>query len=684
MYKRQVLTADDDAEGRTTSRASGSLFSKFRRVVVDGVGSLFGLSKQKNNVEELSSTHPTCNGHMAASLFDDMSEMERLATVADRIASERLHSAVLHGKLPTQNGYQSGSRLHGCPKPSLSVTDMENVEASFAGLSISSVRDQPQQLPSQKQQQLLSRRGNSSSSVSEELCRLPSSAFSSHVQFVPKSMTVPCSIGSTSDVEPPSSCRKPAASSSMGNVVLIQCQCGSRPMTESEPVLPTTNSSNTSRTVDSQLRGGAYNSDNRRMQANSQPYAEHSVLKSAPQPTTLNTSQGQVWQHSSETAAAKQDVELHQSTSDASRVREKPQPPLKLCPRPSTTSFREGLLPTSVGVEDFRIRRQVGATNHGSQNGHGPMKATVPYLKQSNNGNYMSRANTTRLQPTRPTRSFAAADVCGLSTESDTEVHKLTLQELSALVDHELRANERLEMNSDVVETRQSLNPTAQCCTTVSNHVDSFGVIPSSTCSRKPAVQSKGDVDAQLKSLGFDEAIWNVDLDEILDGDKKLSVSDDEEEDSASTLTDCSGTGSVVTVTTMPENRLSTSPVRSGRDQLHLPNDTVDAISGCGSVESVHSVDDPFCRSSKLSTLGSSSSYSLPAISDVIGAMPVDGDPSHCRCCSTNIRLARTCREDVRGRWGLPVAFSFNQLASGTTAVAACSPYNSKLSLIHI
>jgi len=672
------VTADDDVEGRTTPRASGSFLSKFRRVV-DGVGALFGLAKQKNNVEE-PDAQPTCNGHMPASSFDDMTELERLATVADRVASERLHSAVLHGKLPTQNGYRSGCRAFSRSEPSFSDTELKNVEASFAGLNISSVRAQPEHPATRQQQDLASWcGGNSSSSVSEELCRLPSNACSSYVQFVPKSMTVPCSIGSTSDVVPPSSGRKPSASSSMGNVVLIECQCGNWPTSESGPVLPTTNSS---RVTDTQ-RCGPYNRQNRCVLANFHPYAEpSSVLKSVPQPATLN-SQGQMWQSSSVTDAAEQNVELRRSTSDTLRVREKPQPPPKVLLRSSTTPFREGLIPTPAGVEDFRIRRQVGSTNHGPQSG--PMKATVPFVKQPNSPDtHMSHADATGmpLPPAPPpTRNFVSADICGLSTESDTEAQRLTLQELSALVDKELEANEQLEMSSDVVETRQPLDVTAVCSTSFSNQVDSFRVVSCSTCSRKPDVQSKDDVNAQLKSLGFDEAIWNLELDEILGGppvgDRKLGVSDDEE-DSASTLTDCSG--SVVTLTTMQENRPSTSSFLSANDQLQPSNDVVDVASGCGSVESVRSIDNPFSWSSKLSTLGSGSSYSLPAISDVLQPRPGDTDPAHSRCSSTNIPVTRTCREDVRGQWRLPVGYSFNRLTSGTTATAVRSPYNSKSS----
>lgn len=658
----RISTVDDDIDGRTTARASGSLFSKFRRVV-DGVGALLGLSKQKNNVEDSSEMQPTCNGHLPANSFDDMTEMERLATVADRVASERLHSVVLHGKLPTHNGYRAGARPHGHPELSVGDQELDNIEACLAGLSISSVSCRPpEQVPSSKQQQQQQRRdfeswgGNSSSSVSEELHHLPSNACSSYVQFMPKSTTVPCSIGNASDREHKSNCTKPSASSSMGNVVLIECQCGSGPMAGSEPMLPTANSDG-SRTMVSH-HPGACNSERTRVQANSHPYAEpSSVFKSAP---ALN-SQGQAWQRSSVTAGPQQDVQVRKSTSDFSRVQEKPQPPSKVFLRSSSTSFREGLLPTpAAGVEDFRIRRQAATTNQGPHGG--PMKATVPFSKQPKNSNGgMSSANATRLPPPPPpTRSFAAADVCGLSVESESETHRLMLQELSALVDNELQQNERLDLDSDVVETRQPLNLTAKCGAGISTYLDPFRVISSSTSSSKPAaVPSKTDVDAQLKSLGFDEDIWNLELDELVDGSaKKL---DDDEEDSASTLTDRSG--SVVTVTSMTENQLSTS--------------TNDVVSGCGSVESVHSVDDPFPQPPKL---GSTSSCSLPAISDVSEARPADADPVLPRRSSTNIPLSLTCRDDVRGRRRSPVAFSFNQLASGTTATAACSPYNSKSS----
>ena len=665
--------ADDGVEGQPTSRASGSLFSKFRRVVVGGVGALFGLSKQKNSVDESSDTQPVCNGHMPASSFDDMTEMERLATVADRIASERLHSAVLHGKLPTQNGYRGDSRSYGHRKPSSSDPELENIEACLAGLSISSGRTQPERLASRKQQDFASWCGHKSNSVSEELCRIPSNACSSYVQFMPKSMTVPCSIAGGSAVEPPSNCKKPSASSSMGNVLTIECQCGGRLLTESEPVLPTMDSSISSRMMVSERDG----LENRSVRGNSHPYAEpSSAMKSASQPTILG-GPSQLCQHSSVTALPKLNAELRRSASDASRVREKPQPPPKVFLRSSTTPFREGLLPTSAGVEDFRIRRQVGAAGHGSQNG--PVKATVPFLKQLHNGNSDRPVyNATRLPPPPPsTRSFATAGVCGLSVESDTDAQRLTLQELSALVDRELQANARLEMNSDVVEPQQALNPTDEFVNRILNHVDSSAeVISSSTCSRKAgaAVQSKNEVDAQLKSLGFDEGIWNIHLDEILGGsavgDKKLGVSDDDEEDSASTLTD----GSVVTVTSTPISRRRTSPIPSEDDRLQPSNDVV---SECGSIESVHSVDDPFSVISKPSALGSSSSYSLPAISDVL---ETEGDPAHPRCSSANIPVPHTCREDVRGRWRLPYAFSYNQLASGTTAAATCSPYNSKSS----
>ena len=660
----RVLTADDDAEGRSTSRASGSFFSKFRRVVADGVVALLGRSKQKSNEEDSSDTQPTCNGHMPANSFEDMTEMERLATVADRVASERLRSAVLHGKLPTQNDYRGDSRPHGRPYPSVSDSELANIEACFAGLRISPATAQQEQLACPKHQDFVPWRGSNStsSSVSEELRHLPSNACSSYVQFMPKSVTVPCSIGSSYNVEPASSCRNPSASSSMGNVVLIECQCGSGPVTESESVHPTnTNYSDTSR-MDVQ-RGGAY-SENRCMQANSHPQAESSsILKSAAQPVTLN-SQGHPGQHSSVTAA------------DASRVREKSQPPSKVSLPSSTTCFREGLLPTPAGVEDFRIRRQLGSTSHGSQSG--PMKATVPFLKQSNSGNSdTSSANARRPPPPPPpTRNFATAVVCELSTESDSDARRLTLQELSAMVDKEVQANERLEMNSDVVDTTQTPNLAAECSNGTSNHVDLSRVTSSSTCGREPVVQSKDNVDAQLKSLGFDDTIWSLEADEILGGStvrvKKLGVSGDEEEDSASTLTDCSG--SVSTATTSSENR----PISSENNRLQPPNDVVDAVSGCGSVKSVDH--DLFSRSPNLSTLSSSSSYSLPAISEVSEVLPADGDPAQSRCSSTNIPLPHTCREDVRGRWRQPDAFAFNQLTSGTTAEATCSPYNSKSS----
>lgn len=431
-------------------------------------------------------------------------------------------------------------------------------------------------------------------------------------------------------------------------------------MAGSEPTLPTANSDGSRAMVSH--HPGACNSERTWAQANSHPYAEpSSVFKSAP----ALSSQGQMWQRSSVIAGPQQDVQVRKSTSDFSRVQEKPQPPSKVFLRSSSTSFREGLLPTAAaGVEDFRIRRQAATTNQGPHGG--PMKATVPFSKQSKNSNCeMSSANATRLPPPPPpppppTRSFAAADVCGLSVESESEAHRLMLQELSALVDNELQQNERLDLDSDVVETGQPFNLTAKCTADISNYLDLSGVVSSSVSSGKPAaVPSKTDVDAQLKSLGFDEDMWNLELDELVDGSaKKL---DDDEEDSASTLTDRSG--SVVTVTSMTENQLSTS--------------TNDVVSGCGSVESVHSVDEPFPQPPKL---GSTSSCSLPAISDVSEARPADADPVLPRRSSTNIPLPRTCRDDVRGRRRSPVAFSFNQLASGTTATAACSPYNSKSS----
>lgn len=661
--------ADDHVEGRSTSRASGSIFSKFRRVVA---GALFGHSKQKNNADSSSENVPsTSSGHLRASSFEDMTEMERLASVADRIASERLHSAVLHGRLPTSNGCRGASRSYGCPDPSLG--DLDNIEAGLAGLSISSgITPQPEQLPNRKQQDLASWCGHGSSSVSEELCRLPSNACSSYVQFMPKSTTVPCSMGSASAIEPRNSCLKQSAFSSMGNMVVIECQCGGWPMTESEPVLPTTDSSTSSRMIGSQP-GDVYSSENRLVQRCDHPYAEPSTaLKSASQPTMLN-SHGPMYQHSSVSAAPKQEVEFRRSTSDdASAVREKPEPPPKVFLRSSSTPYREGLLPTPAGVEDFRIRRQVAVAGHGAQNG--PMKATVPVLQQLHTDN--PDRNLTRLPPPPPPpRSFAAADVRGLSTESDTEAQRLTLQKLSALVDRELRANERLEMDADLVQAIHPLNPTSDSSIGVSNHVDSFKVVSSSACGRKPAAQSKDDVDAKLKSLGFDEAIWNIGLDEVLGG-SALVAGDDDDEDSASTITDCSG--SVETVTSTPRNRRrATSPIPRHDDRLQPSND---AVSGCGSAESIRSVDDPFSRLSKPSALGTGSSYSLPAISDVRETRPADGDPAHPRCSSTNIPLPRTCREDVIGRWRLPVAFSFNQLASGTPTAATSSPYNSKSS----
>jgi len=674
--------AKDDLEGRTAASASGSLFSKFRRVVAGGVGALFGLSKQKNSsVDSSSDTQPACNGHMLTSSFEDMTEIERLATVADRIASERLHSAVMHGKLPTQNGYRSGCRSYGRQEPSYSNPDLANIEASFAGLSVSSGRTRPAPLASQKQQDFALWCGHHSNSVSEELCRLPSNACSSYVQFMPKSTTVPCPmIGSNSAVQPVNNSRKPSALSSMGNVQVIECQCGSRHMSGSEPMLPTVDSSNPSKLMAIQP-GDVYHSENRLVQGNSHLYTEPSYIsKSASQPTTL-ISQGQMCEHSSVAAVPKQDVELHKSVSDASRVMcEKPQLPPKVFQRFPATPFREGLLPPPAGVEDFHIRRPVGTAGNISQSG--PMKATVPFSKQlHNDSTARSSSNATRFPPPPPpTRSFAAAGSCGLSTESDGDARRLTLQELSALVDRELQANERLEMSSDTAAPQQPFSSATECSTRISNHADFSRVISSSTCSRTPAVQSKNDIDAQLKRLGFDEAIWNVELDAILAGsgvsDKNPFVTDDDEEDSASTLTDCSG--SVVTVTSTPTNRRTTSPILGEDDRLQPSND---AVSGRGSIESVRSVDDPLSRLSRPSTLGSSSSYSLPAISTDPGARPVDGDPAHHRCSSTNIPVPRTCRQDVSGRWRLPAAFSFNQLVSGTAAAAAtCSPYNSKSS----
>ena len=692
-----VTTSDaDNIESReaASQAAPGSLFSKFRRVVVDGVGALFGLSKQKNSdAENLSGAAPTCNGHAVpagGSTFDDMTEMERLATVADRIASDRLHSAVLHGKLPTESGCRSGCRSQGRPEMSSSDAELANVEARFAGLSIASPGPrQLEQLPRRNQHDFTSWCGRSSCSVSEELCRLPSNGCSnSYVQFMPKSMTVPnCSIGSTHDVQPSAGCKKPpSASSTMGNVVLIQCQCGG--MSESEPRLPTTNFSNTSSGTDS-YRGGAKNSGNMPEEANAiNSHAEPpSILNAESQPA--NSTTGLAWQESSVNTAARQDVELRRCTSDISRLREKPQPPPKKVLQPSTTCFREGLLPppSAAGVEDFRIRRPVGTPIHTSQNG--PLKASVPFFKQPNIGNSavsgMSNANATSPQPL-PTRNFAASAVCGLSTESDFEAQGMTLQELSALVDRELRENERMEMSSDYLETRQPLSSTAANCSgNISNHVDSSAVISSSTCGWKPAaVQSEDDVDAQLKSLGFDEAIWKLELDEFLVGEKKntTNATDDEEEDSASTLTDCS-VGSVVTVTStlLAGNERSTSPSPSeSSSQLSSLTNVVDVVSGRVSMESLRSVDDPFSRSSKPSSITLGTSLSYPAISDVAKVWPAGGDPAHPRRSSTDIPVERICGEDVRVGWKLPGAFSFNQMTSATTAVAPCSPYNSKSS----
>ena len=657
----RARATDDDDEGQTGSRASTSLFSKFRRVVADGVGSLFGLAKQKNNAEDLSDAQPTCNGHLSASSFEDMTEMERLATVADRVASERLHSAVLHGKLPTENGCRSSYRSCAHPELLSSDVELENMEARFAGLSISSVgrrSRQTQRLPCQKQQDFASWCGDKSKSVSEELYRLPSNTCSSYVQFMPKPVTVPCSVVSrrVSDVEPSSNCRKPCASSSVDNVVAIECQCGT--MVASEPVLPTSNFSDASAVTHSQA-GGAYSLDD------FYPSAEPSaVSKSASQPTTVSSlGPGQ---RSSVTAGPKQNGVVDRSTSDTSRVQQKPQPPPKVFRQSSTNSFREGLLPAAAGVDSFRIRRQVGTANHNVPQS-GPMKATVPYLRQPYNVS-MAGGVPLPVPPPPPTRIFTAADVGRPSTASDIETSGMTLQELSAIVDRELHENERLELNSNVDETLQPSSFPAEYTADILNNVDSSAV---STGGWKVAVQSKDDVDAQLKSMGFNDDIWNLQLDEVLGG-KNTNVREDEEEeeDSASTLTDCS----VVTVTEMPADRRSKSPSLSNCDQLQTPN-------GCGSDESAHrSVDDSFSRSSKPSAQGSGSSHSLPVISDVLGVRQTDEEPDHPRCCSTNIPVSRTCGEDARERRRMPVAVSFNQLKSAAAAPTTCSPYNSNSS----
>ena len=644
--RRQKAASLEDAETRTST---GSLLSKFRRVVVDGVGSLFGLSKPKSNVDEAADVQPTSNGHLSSNSFDNMSEMERLAVVADRVASERLHSAVLHGKLPaSDSGTRGGQRLYGGRQPSSELDSMESV---FAGVSISTAK-QPQHAPAAKPQDLASWCTNGSSSVSAELDRLPSNACSSYVQFLPKSETVPCSVGAASNA----GCRKPSASSSMGNVVMIECHCGSGPVTGFEPLLPATNDA--SRVTNNHETAHHFG------KSNCNPYAEPSSVLSPSQTVTMN-GQGHVG-HTSATAASKQEVEIRASTSNATVAKGKPQPPPKVSQRSSATSFREGLLPAgSSGVEDFRIRRQTGNTNHGSR--CGPMKATVPFLRQPKDGLSFDEIPAPPQRP--PTRSFAdatAANCAALSSELDVEAApEMSLQELSALVDRELQANRRLELTPEADET------VARCGTDVST---SRVVSSSVNSSWSPAVQSKDDVEAQLKSLGFDEDIWNLDLDGVLDGNS-ANASDDDDDDSASTLTDCSG--SVVTVTATPPGSRR-SNLREN-DQT-ASNDVVNAISGRGSVNSLRSVQNG--GPPKPLLLGSGSSHSLPLITDALGARSVGGDPAHPRCSSTNIPVpARTCRDDARGGRRLPVAFSFNQLlSSGTTAAVVCSPYNSKSS----
>jgi len=617
-----------------------------------------------------------------------MTEIERLATVADRIASERLHSAVLSGKLPAENGCR---RSYGRPELSSSDAELEKMEACFAGLSISGSRP-TRRLSGQQRQDFASWCGDRSSSVSEELCRLPSNSCSSYVQFVPKSATVPCAIGAdgpASDVRPSGNCRKP----SVDSVVAIECQCGATCMAGSEPVLPIFDAS-----VVQSPRDGTYSL----VSSQCHPYAGHSaVSKSASQPTGVST---QAQRIVPVTADPKQSGEVDRYTSDACRVRQKPVPPPKVFRQSSTNSFREGLVPATAGVVDnFRIRRQAAAS-YPSAPQSGPMKATVPsFLKQPNDLSYpRSSAEGSPLPPPPPpTRCLAAADVGGGLW--DAEARGMTLQELSAMVDRELRENERLEMDPDVdeetrlppaaritpkdvdppaqglpstadviqskvdvdarltsfgfVETRQPLNAT--CARTISNDDNRSVRGPTSVDFISPstgaaAAQSKVDVDARLKDLGFDDDIWDLQLDE---GETSRGREDDEE-DSASTSTDCS----VVTVTAV------TVDGRPGvdRDRPRPPNDAL--VSG----------DPSFFRPSGL---GSGSSHSLPAISDAREASRVEADPSaHPRCSSTNIPVSRTCGEDARGRHRQPVGVPFNQLKSAAAAAPSfthSSPYQS-------
>ena len=562
--QRQRARSRSDRQRRTTvgdQAPSGSLFSKFRRVVVDGVGSLLGLSKKNvddddDSVENCSQApvpgHPlqtaaACNGGHHYSSFEDMTEMERLATVADRIASRRLHSAVLHGKLPsTSNGYRGNPRRlyfsHAEP-PTSASSDLElrNIEDCFAGLSISSGSEQ---LPGRKQD-FAPWCGRGSASVSEDLCRIPSNTCSSsYVQFMPKSMTVPCSMASNSStdsafsavVPPTTDCQKPStASSSMGNVVVIECQCGGQPMTESV-IFSTTDSSSASRSMVASP-DDVYSSRNSFVRANSHPYAEPSAMvKSVSQPMTLNY---RCQDQTSVPAVPGQEVaELRRSTSDVAKVRSEkppqPPPPKVLPPRSSTTGFCEGLLPTPViaGVEDFRIRRQVGWTNakgHGSQ--HGPVKATVSFLKQQQFHNGVDSDRSMRPPPPPPPTRINSTGA-GLSTaKSDSDSRRLTLQEVSAMVDRELRANEHLEDINSHIDESQQRQPTTQPTNRVLHHAPDSSRAVFSGASKPAAFQSKNDVDARLRSLGFDETIWNIPLEEILlgkrsgsDRKKKLQV----------------------------------------------------------------------------------------------------------------------------------------------------------------
>jgi len=77
--QQQRPSADDersraapDGDDESARGSSSSLFSKFRRVVADGVGALFGLSKPKTGTEDTPDARPatTCNGHLAAGSFE--------------------------------------------------------------------------------------------------------------------------------------------------------------------------------------------------------------------------------------------------------------------------------------------------------------------------------------------------------------------------------------------------------------------------------------------------------------------------------------------------------------------------------------------------------------------------------------------------------------------------------------